>query len=120
MPSCDLIANHSRVVLYLPDIKVVVRSKGLARKLPLLCLEAISERGLSKGVPPKGEPIMLVIVLLCLARTFLPDAATLAAAIETQAALMAFGVFAFLLYRVRLGPGSRLASSAHTSSLICR
>jgi hypothetical protein len=63
---------------------------------------------------------MLVIILICLARTFLPDAATLAVTIETQAALMAFGVFAFLLYRVRLGPGSRLASSAHTSSLICR
>jgi hypothetical protein len=47
---------------------------------------------------------MIIIILICLARTFLPDASTLAVEIETQAALMALGVFAFLLYRVRLDP----------------
>jgi hypothetical protein len=44
----------------------------------------------------------MLLILFCLARTFLPGAATLAAEIETQAAIMAFGTFAFVLYRLGL------------------
>jgi len=45
---------------------------------------------------------MMLLILFCLARTFLPDAATWASEIQTQAAVLAFGTLAFLLYRLGL------------------
>jgi len=60
----------------------------------------------------------MLSILFCLARTFLPDAATWAGEIQTQAAVLAFGTFAFLLYRVGLessrtpSPGSYSENSA--------
>jgi hypothetical protein len=53
MRFCDLIASHARVMLYLIDIKVVVRSEALARNLPLLKPEAISNAVFFLGAPPK-------------------------------------------------------------------
>jgi len=42
----------------------------------------------------------MLTILLCLAHAFLPSAAVLAAELETQAAVLALGVFAFLLFRL--------------------
>jgi hypothetical protein len=59
----------------------------------------------------------MLFILFCLARTFLPGAVTWASEMETQAAIMAFVTFAFLLYRLGLessrapSPGSHLENS---------
>jgi hypothetical protein len=64
-----------------------------------------------------GKDTIMLFILLCLARTFLPCAATWGAEVETQAAIMAFGTFAFLVYRLGLestgtpSPGSHLENS---------
>ncbi len=42
----------------------------------------------------------MLTILLCFAHAFLPSAAVLAAELEAQAAVLALGVFAFLLVRV--------------------
>jgi hypothetical protein len=63
------------------------------------------------------EGHIMLLTLFCLARTFLPCAAAWAAEMETQAAIMAFVTFAFLLYRLGLesshapSPGSHLENS---------
>ncbi len=44
----------------------------------------------------------MLLILFCFARTFLPDVATWVSEIQTQAAILAFGTFAFLLYRLGL------------------
>jgi hypothetical protein len=54
----------------------------------------------------------MVVILFCLARTCLLGAANLAAEVEIQAAVMAFGIFALILYRLGLesSRGSSLPS----------
>jgi hypothetical protein len=59
----------------------------------------------------------MLLILFCLARTFLLGAVTWVAEMETQAAILAFGTFACLLYRLGLessrapSPGSHLENS---------
>jgi hypothetical protein len=59
----------------------------------------------------------MVIMLFCLAHTFLPDVAIWAAEVEIQAAILAFGVFALILYRNRLGSSRRPSHSSHSQVL---
>jgi hypothetical protein len=42
---------------------------------------------------------MMLIIIYCLARTFLPDLAALTAEIETSAVILALGVFASIFRR---------------------
>jgi len=42
---------------------------------------------------------ILLRILLCLAQTFLPDAAQLAASLQAQAIVLTLGVFTFLFCR---------------------
>lgn len=42
----------------------------------------------------------MVTTLICVARNFLPSAAVLGAELETQAAILAIGILAFLFYRL--------------------
>jgi hypothetical protein len=58
----------------------------------------------------EGIPTMFTI-LICLAHTFLPDAATLVAQIEIFAAVMSVAVFGFIAYQSRRSlPAQRAAS----------
>jgi hypothetical protein len=59
----------------------------------------------------------MVIMLFCLARTFLPGVAIWAAEAEIQAAILAFGVFALILYRNRLGSPRRPSHSSRLQVL---
>ena len=47
--------------------------------------------------------LIVIVTALCLARDLLPEKAALLAGIETDAAILALGVFAFITLRVRLG-----------------
>jgi hypothetical protein len=49
----------------------------------------------------------MFMILFCLARTFLPDAATLASDFQVQAIILAVTVFAFIPYRLHLDSRSR-------------
>jgi hypothetical protein len=42
----------------------------------------------------------MLTILICLAQSFLPSAAELAAELETQAVVVAVGVFVFLLWHL--------------------
>jgi hypothetical protein len=59
----------------------------------------------------------MLIMLFCLARTFLPDVAICAAEVEIQAAILAFGVFALILYRLRRESSRTSAPSSHLQVL---
>ena len=53
----------------------------------------------------------MIAILFCLARILLPGAADLAAQVEIQGAIMAFGIFALILYRLGLGSSASSLSS---------
>jgi hypothetical protein len=55
----------------------------------------------------------MLLILFCLARTFLPDVATWVSEIQTQAAILSFGTFAFLLYRLGLESSRRPSAGSH-------
>jgi hypothetical protein len=59
----------------------------------------------------------MVIMLFCLARTFLPEVTNWAFEVEIQAAVMAFGVFVLILYRNRLGSSRRSLHFSHSQGL---
>jgi hypothetical protein len=42
----------------------------------------------------------MLTTLICVARNFLPNAAVVGAELETQAVVLAIGVYAFLFYRL--------------------
>jgi hypothetical protein len=44
--------------------------------------------------------IILVSVLFCVARNLVPEAAALLAGIETNAVILAVGIFIFIIFRV--------------------
>lgn len=47
--------------------------------------------------------LIVIVTTLCLAQHLLPEEAALLAGIETDAAILAMSVFAFIFFRVRLG-----------------
>lgn len=47
--------------------------------------------------------LIVMVAALCLVRYLLPETAALLAGMETRAAILTMGVFAFIALRVRLG-----------------
>jgi len=108
--------SYSLAFPYHIYIKVLRQTSGLAVGVPL-------------GAPKRPFRLLLVLervptmftILICLAHTFLPDAATLVAQVEMFATVMSVAVFGFIAYqslrnsRPNRQPRNGVCSSSNSS-----
>jgi hypothetical protein len=97
---------------YLIEKKIDSKAGLVAQVVPLFTTTDADERFRAAS----GRDTIMFVILFWLARTFLPGAATLAVEVEIQAAILAFGVFALILYRLGLEFSSASSASSHLQS----